>query len=655
MSAADPVNAGDCCASCDTHAHDAGTAAADTRKRRQLTSVAAGGVSIGAGALLAWMGYQAASLVCFLVTIALSVEGPARRARSALGTRALDINVLMLIAVAGALVLGEWFEAAAVVWLFGVAQWLEARSMDRARHAIRSLMTQAPTSATLRRGTTLVQVPVADVRVGDIVVVRPGERVPVDGTVLDGESAVDQSPVTGESFPAEKAPGDEVFSGTINGTSALEVEASRVADDSTLARIIHLVEHAQSQRAPVQTFVDRFARRYTPAVVILAVFVAVVPPLVMAGASGWTQAFGVWSYRALALLVVACPCALVISTPVAFVSALTAAARQGVLIKGGAHLERLGTIRCVAFDKTGTLTHGRITVTDVLGVGGTTSDGVLAVAAALESRSEHPIGRAIVNRARDEGLAVAPGGAFRALPGLGAEATVAQAPALVGSHRLFEDRRLCTPALHACVEELESRGATPVLVSHDGAALGAIGLADAMRNDGKDAVERLRGHGVARVALLTGDLPARARTALTGAGLDEAHAELMPGDKVRAIARLREAHGPVAMVGDGINDAPALAAADVGIAMGVAGTDVALETADVVLMSDDLTKLPYALRLGRATRRNIHQNVTIALSLKVLFVVLAAAGLATMWMAIVADTGASLLVTANSLRLLRAK
>ncbi len=657
MSAVQAAPAGDCCESCDTHAQGADTAALTSRRRRQMTLVAAGGLSIGAGAVLSWAGVEAASLGFFLLTIALSVEGPARRAWSAVGTRALDINVLMIIAVAGALVLGEWFEAAAVVWLFGVAQWLEARSMERARHAIRSLMTQTPTSATLRRGTMFVQVPVADVRVGDIVVVRPGERVPVDGVVIDGESAVDQSPVTGESFPAEKAPGDEVFSGTINGTSALEVEASRVADDSTLARIIHLVEHAQSQRAPVQTFVDRFARRYTPAVVALAVFVAVVPPLLMigAGASGWTDAFGVWSYRALALLVVACPCALVISTPVAFVSALTAAARQGVLIKGGAHLERLGTIKCVAFDKTGTLTHGRITVTDVLGVGGTTSDDVLAVAAALESRSEHPIGRAIVNRARDEGLDVSPGGAFRALPGLGAEATVAEAPALVGSHRLFEDRQLCTPALHACVEELESRGATPVLVSHAGAPLGAIGLSDEMRNDGKDAVEGLRGHGVTRVALLTGDLPARARAALAGAGLDEAHAEMMPGDKVRAIARLREAYGPVAMVGDGINDAPALAAADVGIAMGIAGTDVALETADVVLMSDDLTKLPYALRLGRATRRNIRQNVTIALSLKVAFVVLAAAGVATMWMAIVADTGASLLVTANSVRLLRAK
>jgi Cd2+/Zn2+-exporting ATPase len=611
------------------------------------------GAALSTGAILSWLGFAATSMVPFFLTIALSISEPARRAWHSVRTRALDINVLMVIAVLGACLLGEWFEAAAVVWLFGVAQWMEARSMDRARHAIRALMTDAPTTAVLKRGLMLVTVPVAEVRPGDIVVVRPGERVPVDGEVLKGASAVDQAPVTGESIPVDKGPGDEVYAGTINGTGALDVRAERPASDSTLARIIHLVEHAQSQRAPVQTFVDRFARRYTPAVAILAVLVAFVPPLFLAGAAGWTQAFGTWSYRALALLVVACPCALVISTPVAFVSALTAAARKGVLIKGGVHLERLGMIRCVAFDKTGTLTHGRVTVTDVLGVDGTTSGGVLAVAAALELQSEHPIGRAIVTRARVEGLDVAPGDGFRALPGLGAEARVAEALALIGSHRLFEDRRLCTPALHACVEELESRGATTVLVSHAGAALGAIGLSDEMRSDGRDTVERLRGHGVDRVALLTGDASPRARTVIADSGLDEAHTELMPGDKVRAIARLREAYGPVAMVGDGINDAPALAAADVGIAMGVSGTDVALETADVVLMSDDLTKLPYALRLGRAARANIRQNVTIALSLKVAFVVLAAAGLATMWMAVVADTGASLLVTANSLRLLK--
>jgi Cd2+/Zn2+-exporting ATPase len=513
-------------------------------------------------------------------------------------------------------------------------------------------MTEAPSVALVRRGRVEQTVPVADLDVGDVVIVRPGERMPIDGRVVAGESAVDQAAVTGESWPADKAPGDDVFAGTLNGTGALDVEVTRPASDSTLAHVIRYVEQAQYRKASVQTFVERFARRYTPAVVILAAAIAVVPPL--AGTiAGSAQAFDVWLYRALALLVVACPCALVISTPVSFVSALTTAARQGVLIKGGAHLERLGGVQCVAFDKTGTLTHGRVTVTDVVGVGGVSSHGVLSVAAALESRSEHPIGRAIVDRARLAGVEVTAGHAFRALPGLGAEATVAAAPAIVGSHRLFEERQLCTPALHERIDEVAGRGATPVLVGHGGAPLGVIGLADEMRADGREVVAELREQGIARVVLLTGDAKASAAAAHARAALDEAHAELLPADKVEHLARLRAAYGPVAMVGDGVNDAPALAAADVGVAMGAAGSDVALEAADVALMSDDLAKLPFAIRLGRATRANVRVNVSVAFGLKLAFVGLAAAGLATLWLAVLADTGASLLVTANSLRLLK--
>ena len=418
---------------------------------------------------------------------------------------------------------------------------------------------------------------------------------------------------------------------------------------------MHLVEAARRQRAPVQLFVDRFARVYTPAVVLLALVLALVPPLVLGGVGGWAQQFGVWSYRALALLVVACPCALVISTPVSVVSALTAAARSGVLIKGGAHLERLAGIRCVAFDKTGTLTHGRVAVTHVLGVEGVSTAGVLSVAAALESRSEHPIGRAIVTEARSAGVAVIAGADFRALPGRGVEATVAEAIAVVGSHRLFEERQLCTPALHERLDQVTGHGATPVLVGHGGSALGVIGLADAVRDEGRDAVAALRAEGVTHVALLTGDTEANARLVATAAGLDEVHAGLLPADKVEQLARLRERFGPVMMVGDGVNDAPALSAADVGVAMGVAGSDVALESADVALMSDELGKLPFALRMARATRLNIRTNVTIALGLKLVFVGLAAAGWATLWMAILADTGASLLVTSNGLRLLRVR
>ena len=619
---------------------------------RESIGLLAAGLAILAGLVLSSAARPLPALVAYLAAIAVAAVEPGRRAVRAVRARVLDINVLMIIAVAGAAVLGEWAEAAAVVWLFGIAEWLEHQSLTRSRLAIRSLMTLAPDLATVRRADREVELPVGEVVPGDLVVIHPGRRVPVDGVVAAGRSEVDQSPITGESFPAAKTSGDEVFAGSVNGLGALEVRVTRASDDTTLARIVRLVEQAQRARAPMQAFVDRFARRYTPAVVLLAIVVAVVPPL-FAGAGGWLAAQQVWGYRALALLVVACPCALVISTPVSVVSALTAAARAGVLIKGGRHLERLAAIRCVAFDKTGTLTHGRITVTDVLGVDGAGSDGVLSVAAALETRSEHPIGRAIVSRARLAGVAFAAGEGFRALPGLGAEAMVAAAPAIVGSHRLFEERRLCTPALHDRLDEVARRGGTPVLVGHGGAALGVIGLADEMRDDGRAAVAGLRRVGVSRVVLLTGDHAASAEAAADAAGLDEAHAGLLPEDKVRHVDRLRAAHGPVAMIGDGVNDAPALASADVGIAMGAAGTDVALETADVALMSDDLGRLPFAIELGRRTLRTIRQNIAIAIGLKLVFVVLATMGVATMWMAILADTGASLLVTANALRLRR--
>jgi Cd2+/Zn2+-exporting ATPase len=613
--------------------------------------MAVSAAAIAAGIVTEWQQVPLLSVPFYAVAIALTIGTPLRRAWTALRSRWLDINVLMILAVVGAVILGEWAEAAAVVWLFAASQWLESRSIGRARRAIRSMMQLAPTEALVRRGSLESRVPADDVRPGDIVVLKPGDRLPVDGLVIAGESMLDEAPLTGESWPVEKTPGDDVFAGTINGTGALEVRATRPASDSMLARIIHLVEEAQTRRAPVQTFVDRFARRYTPAVVIVAALVAVVPPLLLTGAGAGE--FGVWTYRALALLVVACPCALVISTPVSIVSAITGAARRGVLIKGGASLERLAAVRCVAFDKTGTLTHGRVAVTDVMGVEGVSSDGVLTVAAALEARSEHPIGRAIVTHARDAGLTVAPGDGFRSFPGLGAEATVASATAVVGSHRLFEERQLCTPALHERLDELQQRGSTPVLVSHGGTPLGVIGLADELRDTGRDTVNELRAAGIVRVVMLTGDTRRNADAIAHAAGVDEAHAELLPGDKVDRLSQLRTVYGPVAMVGDGINDAPALAAADVGIAMGAAGTDVALETADVALMSDDLSRLPYVMRLGRRTLARVRQNVAIAVGLKLAFVILAATGFATIWMAVLADTGASLIVTANGLRLLQ--
>jgi Cd2+/Zn2+-exporting ATPase len=612
------------------------------------------GAFIGLGAALEWGLSSPWAPVPFAVAVLLAVQQPARHAWRSVQQRVLDIHVLMVIAVVGAIGLGEWFEAAMVVWLFGISEWLEARSLTRARRAIREMMAVAPSEALVRREGTVVSMPVEAVQVGDIVLVSPGDRVPVDGTVLLGESSVNQAAITGESWPADKSVGDPVFAGSMNGHGALDVRVDRPAADSTIARIIHLVEQAQARRAPIQTFVDRFARLYTPAVVVLAVLIATVPPTLasvetMSVAGG---AWGEWFYRALVLLVVSCPCALVISTPVAFVSALTAAARVGVLVKGGAHLERLAAVRCVAFDKTGTLTEGRVVVTDVKGIGVTAADDVLILAASLEARSEHPIGRAIVDRARASGVAFAEGTGFRALPGLGAEAVVASGVAVIGSHRFFESRDLCTDDMHARIAEVEATGATPVCVARDGAAVGVIGLADTLRAGADRVVRDLHTAGVEHVVLLTGDTRRSARATREASGVDEVYADLMPDDKVELIHMLRREHAVVAMVGDGINDAPALAASDVGIAMG-AGSGVALDTADVALVGNDLSRLPFLMHLSRRTLHTIKVNVAMALGLKAAFVVLTVFGAATLWIAVLADTGASLLVVANSLRLLR--
>jgi Zn2+/Cd2+-exporting ATPase len=619
--------------------------------RRSETSTVLAGALIAAGAALAGAGAPASAIAAYSTAIGLSAPRPLRGAFTSIKRRTLDINVLMVIAVVGAVALGDWFEAAAVVWLFGVANWLEARSLSRARRAIRQLMTLAPAEALVSRPGGEVRVSVDVIVPGDVVIVRPGERLPVDGVVRAGSSSIDQSPVTGESFPIDVEAGREVFAGTINGEGALEVEALKPHTDTTIARIVHFVEEAESRRAPVQTWVDGFAKRYTPAVVLVAVLVAVGPPIF----GGFGADSSTWFYRALALLVVACPCALVISTPVSIVSALTAAARAGVLIKGGAHLERLGGVKCVAFDKTGTLTAGKIRVTDVRTVGNASAAGVLSVAAALEARSEHPIARAIVDRARADRLSIPVGDSFRALPGLGAEGAVERGQAVIGSHRLFEDRRMCSPDLHIEVEAVESAGSTPVLVGHRGTGLGVLALSDEVREESRTAVRNLKREGVTHVVLLTGDHRATAEAVRAGAGLDDAHAGLLPEDKAAHVERLRSRYGPVAMVGDGINDAPALAVADVGIAMGVSGSDVAIETADVALLTDDLGKLPFAVRLGRAALVNIRTNVGIALGLKIAFIALAIGGVATLWMAVLADTGASLIVTANSLRLLRVR
>jgi Zn2+/Cd2+-exporting ATPase len=629
--------------------HEEPVVSGDRAERTRLTLLASATGWFVGGLFATYAGAsEAAVAACYAASILSAVPLTARKAWVAVRHGTLDINVLMLVAATGAIALGEWSEAAAVVVLFAVAQMLEARTLERARLAVRALMDLAPTEVTLRDGRHERRVPVDSVAPGAVVVFRPGEKLALDGEVVEGTSAVNQAPVTGESMPVEKAPGDEVFAGSINGRGALEVRVTRRRRDTTLARIIHLVERAQAQRAPAQTFVERFARVYTPAVLVLALAVAVLPPLFVGG--NWSS----WIYRALVLLVVSCPCALVISTPVSIVAALAGAARKGVLIKGGAHLERAGRVRCVAFDKTGTLTRGVPEVLEVVPLNGASRQAILRLAAGVERRSEHPIAAAILDYAAQHSVDVTPGAAVTAIAGRGAEGRVDGAAVLLGNHRLFEERQLCSPEIHARVEQLGAQGRTAVLVARDGEPIGIIAVADRPRETGRDALDLLRAQGIESVVMLTGDSDGTARAIARDLGVDEYRAELLPEDKVTAVEQLRSRYGSVAMVGDGINDAPALAMADVGIAMGAAGSDAALETADVALMADELLKIPYALRLSRAAVANIKTNLAISLAMKAAFVVAAVAGVATLWMAILADTGASVIVVANALRLLRA-
>ena len=613
-----------------------GAPGAQTTSRWRLVIGAAAAMAVGVA--LRAVGQPLPAAACFILATVLGAVFPVRKALTAIRLRTLDINVLMTIAVVGALALGEWFEAASVVFLFAVAQWLEVRTMERARQAIRALIDLSPREATVRRGAGEQIVPVAEIRAGEEVVLRPGDKVPLDGIVTRGHSDVNEAPLTGESLPQEKEAGDEVYAGTILGRGALELRVTRVVRDTRLARIIHLVETAQASRAPVQSFVDRFARWYTPAVIVVALAVAIVPALTGAGGPAG------WIYRSLVLLVIACPCALVISTPVSVVAALSAAARHGVLIKGGAHLERLAGVRVVAFDKTGTLTRGELRVGEVVATASIPARELLGLAAAVESRSEHLIAAAIVRHAQEEGIVIRGVDGFTATPGMGAQGSVGGRRVVIGNAKMLDSGGVGG-----------ARGNAAIYVAVDGAVAGTIAVADVERVAARETVELLREHGVQRVVMLTGDHDAAAAAVATHVGVDEYFAALTPDEKHAHVKRLREQYGPVMVVGDGVNDAPALAAADIGVAMGAAGSDAALETADVALMSDELLKLPYALRLARATLRNVKTNVAISLALKAAFLVMAVTGVATLWMAVLADTGASVIVVANALRLLRAR
>ncbi|MSS70685.1 MAG: metal-transporting ATPase [Candidatus Latescibacteria bacterium] len=616
------------------------------RWRTILTCVGGALTAVGMG--LEHAGYPASAFAPVYGTAMLAAGAEvARKGVAGLWRLSFDIHVLMTLAALGAVGIGAWSEGASVLFLFAVAQALERASMDRVRRSVKGLMDLSPTEASVLKGDEEVRTRVEEVEVGTTILVRPGERLALDGRVTSGVSEVDEAPITGESVPVAKSVGDAVFAGTINGTGAMEVEVTRRVEETTLSRIVHLVEEAQVSRAPTQRSVERFARVYTPAVLCGAVAVAVIPPLVMG------LPFAVWFYRALVLLVIACPCALVISTPVSIVSALARAAREGVLIKGGAHLETLGRVRAVAFDKTGTLTEGRFGVDEVVSLDGSSPATVLGLAASVEGRSEHRVAQAILDAARRERLPIRPTERFRALAGLGAEAGVGEETYMLGNHRLVEARGVCGPHVEAVLSRVEGDGRTAVVLADRAHVLGVIAVSDRVREEGAEAVRDLRRGGVEHVAMLTGDNEITARAVAGRLGIEDVRAERLPEDKVKEVRDLVARYGVVAMVGDGINDAPALAAASVGVAMGGAGTDAALETADVALMGDDLRRLAWAVRLGRRTLSVIQQNVVFSVGIKAVFMVLAVSGLATLWMAVAADMGASLVVTANGLRLLR--
>nr|WP_191756697.1 heavy metal translocating P-type ATPase [Komarekiella delphini-convector] len=561
--------------------------------------------------------------------------------------RRADMNLLMTISVIGAVILGDWFEGGLVVFLFSLGTTLQVFTFGRTRNAIRSLMDLTPHTATVKRGNQEFTVPVESIQLGEVLTIRPGGRVALDGVVVSGNSAIDQSPITGESIPEDKAVGDTVFAGTLNQTGFLEVKVTHTASDTTVAKIINLVEQAQESRAPSQQWVDKFAQVYTPIVILTAIAIALIPPLAFA------QPFNVWLYRALVMLVIACPCALVISTPVSIVSAIGAATRRGVLFKGGNALETAGHLTTLAFDKTGTITQGMPIVQQVYDLGKVSADMILQIAASLEQKSEHPLAKAIVAKAQEMGLELETPLDFTALPGKGIQANFGEMLYLVGNRRLFSDQGIClSDEAESLLTEIEQLGQIPVLVGTNEGLLGAIALSDGIRLEATEALRQLKRVGLKRLVMLTGDRTVVAKQIAQQVGITEYQAELLPEDKLQTIQQLRR-HGVVGMVGDGINDAPALATADISFAVG--GIDIALETADVVLVGSDLRQLAYAVDLSRRTVSVIQQNVVFSLVTKALFLLLGTFGFVGLAIAVLADTGTSLLVTANGMRLFKTK
>lgn len=562
-----------------------------------------------------------------------------------------SMESLMTIAIIGAAIIGEWTEGSIVVILFAISEALERFSMDKARQSIRSLMDIAPKEALIRRNNVEQMINVSKIEVGDIMIIKPGQKIAMDGQVIKGHSSVNQAAITGESVPIEKNINDDIFAGTINEEGALEVKVTKHVNDTTIAKIIHLVEEAQGERAPAQAFVDKFAKYYTPTIMVIAALIVIVPPLFFNG--DWNT----WLYQGLSLLVVGCPCSLVISTPVSIVSAIGNSAKNGVLVKGGIYLEKIGGLKAIAFDKTGTLTKGTPTVTDFTTVDSKDEEKYFSIITALESYSQHPLASAILKEADNRAISYKSVvvDEFTSITGKGIQGNIEGITYLVGSPKLFESILTDNSKIIENYQRLQQQGKTAMLLGTDKQILAVIAVADELRESSKAVIEKLHDLGIEHTIMLTGDNATTAQSIGKQTGVTEIKGDLMPQDKLDYIKSLKETYGKVAMVGDGINDAPALAASTVGIAMGGAGTDTALETADVALMGDDLQKLPFIVKLSRQTLRIIKQNITFSLGIKLLALLLVVPGWLTLWIAILADMGATILVTLNGLRLMKVK
>ena len=614
-------------------------------RNKKIMTTLFSGLFLLTATLFEWFGMQESAILPLYVTsIFIGGYYVAKSGWYGLRSYTLDSNFLMIIAALGAAAIGEWSESATVVFLFSLGNSLQSYTMDKTRQSLRSMMKLAPLEALVKRNDREETLPVAEIVIHDIVIVKPGERIPMDGVVTLGLSTVNQATITGESMPVEKTLGDMVYAGTLNEQGALEIKVTKLSTDSTLAKIIHMVEEAQGAKAPMQQFVDVFAKYYTPAVILGTIALFIIPWLF------FNQPFETWFYRGLILLVISCPCALVISTPVSIVSAIGNASRQGILIKGGVYLEQMSNIKAIAFDKTGTLTNGRPLVTDIIPLHDLHEDDIISLAGSIEKWSEHPIGKAILVKAAH--VTLKPVSNFKALTSKGAQGDIDGQTIYVGNSRLFSELTQ-TEIPHDQITALEKQGKTVILLGTTDALYGIIAIADTLRKDSKIAIQKLRDLGITNLSMLTGDNEHAAQTIGTELGLDDVYSRLLPQDKVATIQKLGAEHGLVAMIGDGVNDAPALALANIGIAMGTAGSDTALETADITLMNDDLTKLASLITLSKKTLQIIKQNIIFAIVVKIIFVIATFAGVANLWMAVFADTGAALIVIANGMRLMR--